>query len=308
MLASGELLVIFDAEDRPEPDQLRRAAEVFAAQGPDLACVQATLLQGNGDASSFARCNELEYALRYRLTIPGLVALGAGFPLGGTSNHFRTRILRELGGWDAWNVSEDADLGMRCVALGYRTDVVDAVTWGEAPTTFSAWLKQHTRWHKGYLLTALVHTRRPLKMVRRFGFRSLLALLIMVLGTPMVLLLQPIVLVLAGSMMLGYSGFGQGFAADPVVVVLLQCAAVSVLLTVAQLALPAGRRGRRMKSLLVYPVLHWIAGWRALIQLIRAPFLWEKTAHSGAARASVPGAPDSAQAAESRRQAVAGPG
>ena len=286
MLASGELLVIFDAEDRPEPDQLRRAAEVFAAQGPDLACVQATLLQGNGDASTFARCNELEYALRYRLTIPGLVAMRAAFPLGGTSNHFRTRILRELGGWDAWNVSEDADLGMRCAALGYRTDVVDTVTWGEAPTTFNAWLKQHTRWHKGYLLTALVHTRRPLRTLRRFGFRSLLALLIMVLGTPLVLLLQPIVLVLAGSMLLGYHGFGQGFAADPVIVVLLQCAAVSVLLTVAQLALPAGKRDRRFRALLLYPVLHWIAGWRALIQLIRAPFLWEKTAHRGAARAS----------------------
>jgi glycosyltransferase XagB len=283
LLARGELLVIFDAEDRPERDQLRRAAEKFAAHGDDLACVQATLLQANGHANVFTACNAMEYALRYRLTVPGLAAMGAAFPLGGTSNHFRTKILRQLGGWDAWNVSEDADLGMRCRALGYRTDVVDTVTYGEAPDTFRGWLGQHTRWHKGYLLTALVHTRRPLKTLQRFGPRSLLALMVTVLGTPLLLLLQPIVLLLAAAQLLGHRGSTSALVVDPVIVVVLQLSAIFVMLLTALLACP-GPRNTHLKAIAVYPVLHWIAGWRALWQLLRAPFLWEKTGHRGKPR------------------------
>lgn len=280
MMASGELLVIFDAEDRPERGQLRHAAEMFAARGDDLACLQATLLQANGPTNVFTRSNALEYSLRYRLTVPGLAALGAAFPLGGTSNHFRTRILRELGGWDAWNVSEDADLGMRCSALGYRTDVIDTITYGEAPETFRSWLGQHTRWHKGYLLTALVHTREPLKTLRRFGPRGLLALLVTVLGTPLQLLLQPAVLALSAAELLGYHGFGGAVAVHPIVIAVLQLATIYVLLLVAVLACP-GPRTCRLAAIPLYPVLHWIAGWRALDQLVRAPFLWEKTSHRG---------------------------
>jgi glycosyltransferase XagB len=283
LLARGELLVIFDAEDRPEPDQLRRAAEAFAAHGDDLACVQATLLQANGATNAFTACNELEYALRYRLTVPGLAALGAAFPLGGTSNHFRTDILRRLGGWDAWNVSEDADLGMRCRALGYRTGVIDAVTYGEAPDDFRGWLGQHTRWHKGYLLTALVHSRRPLTTLRRFGVRSLLALMITVLGTPLVLLLQPAALVLAACELLGYRGLCGGPPVHPAALAVVQLASIAVLLVVALLACPERRRDQ-LRALPIYPVLHWLAGWRALHQLITAPFLWEKTTHRGQVR------------------------
>lgn len=285
LLARGELLVIFDAEDRPERDQLRRAAEKFAAGGDDLACLQATLLQANGHANVFTACNAMEYALRYRLTLPGLAALGAAFPLGGTSNHFRTEILRRLGGWDAWNVSEDADLGMRCRALGYRTDVVDTITYGEAPDTYRGWLGQHTRWHKGYLLTALVHTRRPRRTLRRFGPRSLLALLVTVLGTPLLLLLQPIVLLLAAAQLLGHRGSTSTLLVDPVALALLQLAVVFVLLLTALLACP-GPRTNHLKAMAVYPALHWIAGWRALWQLVRAPFLWEKTSHRGRLDAS----------------------
>lgn len=280
LLARGELLVIFDAEDRPERDQLRRAAEMFITHGDDLACVQATLLQANGPTNLFTRCNALEYALRYRLTVPGLSAMGAAFPLGGTSNHFRTRILRELGGWDAWNVSEDADLGMRCRALGYRTEVVDTITHGEAPDNFRSWLGQHTRWHKGYLLTALVHTREPLKTFRRFGFCSLLALMVTVLGTPLQLLLQPAVLALAAVELLGYHGLSSAVAVDPLAIAGLQLASIMVPLLVALLACP-GPRWHRLAAIPLYPILHWIAGWRALFQLITAPFLWEKTTHRG---------------------------
>ena len=280
LLARGELLVIFDAEDRPESDQLRRAAETFAARGDDLACVQATLLQSNAQTNVFTRCNALEYVLRYRLTVPGLATLGAAFPLGGTSNHFRTGVLRELGGWDAWNVSEDADLGMRCHALGYRTDVVDTITHGEAPDRFRDWLGQHTRWHKGYLLTALVHTRRPLDNARRFGALSLVALMVIVLGTPLQYLIQPAVLAVAVSGALGHNGFVDVLVVDAAAVSALQIGAFIASLTVAFLACPRPRN-RYLAAIVVYPFLHWLAACRALHQLITAPFLWEKTAHHG---------------------------
>jgi glycosyltransferase XagB len=280
LLARGELLVIFDAEDRPEPNQLRRAAELFAARGHDLACVQATLLQANGQTNLFTRCNDLEYVLRYRLTVPGLATLRAAFPLGGTSNHFRTRVLRELGGWDAWNVSEDADLGMRCHALGYRTDVVDAITYGEAPEHFRDWLGQHTRWHKGYLLTALVHTRRPLINACRFGPLSLVALLVIVLGTPLQYLIQPAVLAVAVSGALGHNGFADALIVDAASVSALQIGTFIASLAVAFLACPRPR-SRYLAAIMVYPFLHWVAAYRALHQLITAPFVWEKTSHHG---------------------------
>jgi glycosyltransferase XagB len=286
LLARGQLLVIFDAEDRPEPDQLRRAAEMFAARGDDLACVQATLVQSNAQTNLFTRCNALEYALRYRLMVPGLATLGAAFPLGGTSNHFRTQVLRELGGWDAWNVSEDADLGMRCHALGYRTDVIDTITHGEAPNGFRDWLTQHTRWHKGYLLTALVHTRRPLDNARRFGPLSLLALLAVVLGTPLQYLIQPVVLALAVSGMLGHNGVTQALEVDAVAISVLQIGTFIASLTAAFVACPQPRR-HYLGAIVVYPFLHWVAACRALYQLITAPFLWEKTSHRGNLAASM---------------------
>lgn len=282
LLAKGELLVIFDAEDRPERQQLRRAAEMFAASGDDLACVQATLLQGNGDTNLFARCNALEYALRYRLMLPGLAASRTAFPLGGTSNHFRTEVLRAVGGWDAWNVSEDADLGMRCRALGYRTDMMDSITWGEAPTTFASWIKQHTRWHKGYLVTALVHTRRPIDAVRRFGLNGILSLLIIVLGTPLVLLMQSVVLAIVVLAALGYHGQDPNDLPVTIGMLGVQLLTIVGTLSVAQLALPRSPR-RQWHAIAAYPVLHCLSAWRALVQLIRAPFLWEKTSHAGGA-------------------------
>jgi plasmid stability protein len=125
LLAKGDLLVVYDAEDRPDRDQLRVVAERFLAGDARLACVQAKLVVSNPRRSFVTRQFAVEYGLRFELLFPGLARLGLPVPLGGTSNHFRTSVLRELGGWDAWNVTEDADLGMRCAALGYRVDLVD---------------------------------------------------------------------------------------------------------------------------------------------------------------------------------------
>lgn len=154
----GDLIVIYDAEDRPDPGQLKEAAAAFAAAGPELACVQAPLRIANSGGflpAQFAN----EYAAQFELQQPALVRLGLPFPLGGTSNHFRTDVLRRLGGWDPWNVTEDADLGFRLARAGLRTGVIGSPTWEAAPERLRDWLFQRSRWLKGYMQTIGVQTR-----------------------------------------------------------------------------------------------------------------------------------------------------
>ena len=149
--ARGTFTVIYDAEDRPEPNQLRYALQAFRAGGDDLACVQARLCIDNSADSWLARLITAEYAGQFDVFLPGLAVLRLPLPLGGSSNHFYTAILREVGGWDSYNVTEDADLSMRLARFGYRSDVIDSTTYEEAPAHFGPWLRQRTRWFKGWI-------------------------------------------------------------------------------------------------------------------------------------------------------------
>jgi glycosyltransferase XagB len=282
LLAKGDLIVIYDAEDRPDPGQLRTVAAHFAAAGEKLACVQAKLMVANAAQSFITRQFALEYCLRYELTLPGLARLGLPIPLGGTSNHFRTQILRELGGWDAWNVTEDADLGMRCSALGYRVEVAHSFTYGEMPHKIKAWTKQRTRWLKGFMLTALVHTRNPARTWRTFGRAGTITMLIFMAGTPLLYLAQPLTLALWAS---GYTGlFARTLPAGPIV----SGIQLAVFAAWTALVAAAARRHHLVKAVFApllpaYWAMHWTASWRGLYQLIRAPFLWEKTPHAATA-------------------------
>ncbi|WP_157882196.1 glycosyltransferase [Streptomyces rubellomurinus] len=283
MLARGDLLVIFDAEDRPDPAQLRRVAARFAAGDEQLACVQARLLFHNAAVNRLTTQFAMEYALRFGLSLPGMVRLRLPIPLGGTSNHFRTATLRALGGWDAWNVTEDADLGMRCAALGYRTETVESVTWEEAVDALGPFIRQRTRWFKGFLLTAVVHTRHPLRTLRRFRASGTLVLLGVVAGAPLTALLQPVttaltVLAVGGRL---WSPIGAGLVV-PVLVAQAGSIAAQVAITFAA----AGRAGLaapwRAVFAPLYSVLWWVAAWRAVFQLAFSPFSWEKTPHGAA--------------------------
>ena len=286
LLAKGELIVIYDAEDRPDRDQLRLTAAHFHGSDDKLACVQAKLMVSNAGQSFISRQFALEYCLRYEVTLPGLARLGLPIPLGGTSNHFRTSVLRELGGWDAWNVTEDADLGMRCSALGYRVEVVDSITRGEMPHQVKPWTKQRTRWLKGFMLTALVHTRNPARTWRTFGRTGTITLLAFMAGTPLLYLAQPVALVVWAS---GYKGFvAQHLGADPVLLVIQ----LLTLVIWMCLAVTAARRYRLTSTVFapllpVYWMMNWAATWRALHQLITAPFLWEKTPHTANAETGI---------------------
>lgn len=280
LLARGELLVVFDAEDRPDPGQLRRVAARFAARGGELACVQAQLLFHNAEGNWLTRQFAMEYALRFTLALPGLVRLGMPVPLGGTSNHFRTATLRALGGWDAWNVTEDADLGMRCAAMGHRTETIESVTWEEALGAVRPYVRQRTRWFKGFLLTTVVHTRRPRRTVRGFGVRGLFTLLGIVAGAAVTSFVQPL---LAALTLIGLCGLFWSPAGAGLLLPSVAAQAVAGLAWTA-ITFAAARRaglGAPWHALLtpLASVLWWFAAWRAVHQLVFSRFSWEKTPH-----------------------------
>ncbi len=283
-LATGEFTVIYDAEDRPHPYQLREAFERFSQSGPELACLQAPLAIHNRADNWLTAMFALEYETLFRGMLPALESLGAPFPLGGTSNHFRTATLRAAGEWDPWNVTEDADLGVRLARLGYRCGTLLLPTMEEAPRHLGVWLRQRTRWLKGWIQTIFVHTRNPAALVRDLGWRRTalfhLALSAIVLSA----LCHPVFLVLLavefGRSVLGVSAAGAELAM--LVIAIFNLAAGYT--TYAFLAHEIARRnGRRVVPLLIGLPLYWLlisaAGWRAAWQFVFDPFRWEKTEH-----------------------------
>jgi len=282
--AAGELVTIFDAEDRPEPLQLRRAVLALRRLGPDFACVQARLGYFNARQNLITRWFTVEYATWFGLLLPGLVSVGAPVPLGGTSNHFRVDLLQALGAWDPYNVTEDADLGIRLTRLGYSVGVLDSVTLEEANSDFVNWVKQRSRWYKGYLLTWLVHMRHPVKVHRELGWRGALGLHLFIAGTPVTTALNPVFWALAliwlvqqptwitalfpaGIFYLGLICFSAGNAA--------------VVYTNAVTTRVMGDPGLLGAALLVplYWVMMSIAAIKGAFQLAWSPSYWEKTSH-----------------------------
>ncbi len=190
--ARGEFLVIYDAEDRPEPDQLRKVVATFRQSSPNTACLQCRLNYFNADENWLTRMFTLDYALWFDQMLPGLERLNVPIPLGGTSNHFKIDVLRELHAWDPFNVTEDADLGMRLTQKGYRVGVVDSTTFEEASCHAGNWIRQRSRWMKGYMQTFLVHTRRPLHLMRTTGPLGFLGFVFFIGGTVLSGLLNPV--------------------------------------------------------------------------------------------------------------------
>jgi glycosyltransferase XagB len=168
-VARGTLVAVFDAEDIPDADELRRAANAFIEGGPRLACVQAQLAIYNDHESFLTRQFALKYSALFSGLLPALGFLRLPVTLGGTSNHFRRDLLLKIGGWDPFNVTEDADLGIRLARFGYEVSVIDSVTMEEAPASWRNWRGQRTRWIKGWIQTYLVHMRRPLRLWRDLG-------------------------------------------------------------------------------------------------------------------------------------------
>ena len=167
--ARGDFVGVFDAEDVPAPGQLRQALAAFAAGPANLGCVQGRLTIDNADDGWLCRQFALEYLVLFDGLLPALDRMGMPLPLGGTSNHFPLRVLRAVGAWDAWNVTEDADLGLRLARAGYHAQVIASTTFEEAPQRFGNWRRQRTRWLKGWMQTYIVHSRRPLRLAAELG-------------------------------------------------------------------------------------------------------------------------------------------
>ncbi|SNT57576.1 Glycosyltransferase, catalytic subunit of cellulose synthase and poly-beta-1,6-N-acetylglucosamine synthase [Tardiphaga sp. OK246] len=278
----GSFLTVFDAEDDPAPGQLRAALGMFRQHNDDVACVQAGLHFDNLTHSLLSRMAAVEYAGLFAVFLPGLVALGMPLPLGGTSNHFRTDTLRGIGGWDAYNVTEDADLGIRLARLGYRSVTIPSVTLEEAPIAFGAWLRQRSRWMKGWMQTWAVHMRDPRKLWDEAGARGFLALNIVFGGNILTSLAFTVLVVkLIACLLLADSTLLLGDRLSSLHVLAIACGFIATcVLGLTGLV----RRGRlRDGWILALTPIYWgclsIATWRALWQFWTRRHHWEKTEH-----------------------------
>ncbi|MDZ7709531.1 MAG: glycosyltransferase [Roseovarius sp.] len=279
----GEIIGIFDAEDAPEPDQITQVARRFQRAPRDLACLQGVLDYYNPRQNWLARCFTIEYATWFRTIMPGMARLGLALPLGGTTLYMRRDVLEDLGGWDAHNVTEDADLGFRLARHGYRTEMIGTVTDEEANCRPWAWIKQRSRWLKGYMTTYLVHMRSPRRLHAQLGARQfwgfqahfvsavsqvllapvLWSFWLVLLGLP-----HPLDAVLARSTM---AGVGALFLMVEVLNLCIYAQAVS---------------GPRHRHLIPWvPTMHFyaplaaVAAYKAVYELVFKPFFWDKTAH-----------------------------
>ena len=272
---AGEFVTIYDAEDRPHPNQLYAALEAFDAGGPSVACVQAPLVASNPSSTWLAAHWALEYRVQFGINVPALAELAHPVMLGGTSNHFRRRELIAIGAWDAWNVTEDADLGIRIARMGGKTHAINVPTTEAAPETLGVWLTQRSRWIKGFMQTWLVAMRNPVRLMSEIGPARWLSLNLTLLGAILsAFLYGPMaVLVFLGVStevvsidMISFGLFGLGWTVT----------------FLSDLLAPGRWSFGRILALLTRPI-YWplisIAALRAAGGLATRPAFWAKTPH-----------------------------
>lgn len=281
--ARGSIVGVYDAEDAPEPDQILKVARKFLEVPSDVACLQGQLDYYNPHHNWLSRCFTLEYATWFRLLLPGVSRLGLFVPLGGTTLFFRRSLLEEMGAWDAHNVTEDADLGLRLTRHGYRTEIIETTTYEEANAAVLPWVKQRSRWLKGYAMTWATHMRDPVQLWRDLGARRFLGLQAQLLGTVLGFSLAPVLWTLVVKVAglshpldaylttQGYLGLAFFFVA---------CQMLTFYAAWRAAALPRHRKLRLWIPILdVYFLLASAATLMGLAELLVKPFHWRKTAH-----------------------------
>lgn len=283
----GEYLVIYDAEDVPEIDQLKKAVLAFKKASSNTVCIQAKLNFYNITQNILTRLFTAEYSLWFDLVLPGLQSLNAPIPLGGTSNHFKTSALRELLGWDAFNVTEDADLGMRLAKRGYRTAIVESTTYEEANSDVINWYNQRSRWIKGYIQTYFVHTRDPLSFIETGSIKDFIIFQLTIGGKILSMFINPLMWVITICYFLFRAKIGlfiESFFPGPILYIGVFSLILGNFLYVYYYMIGCAKRGfdGLIKYVFLIP-LYWlgmsIAAWKAMYEIIVKPHYWSKTVH-----------------------------
>ncbi|WP_082223985.1 glycosyltransferase [Pseudorhodobacter wandonensis] len=282
-LCRGSIIGVYDAEDAPEPSQIRKVVERFYQRGADVACLQGILDFYNPNTNWLSRCFTMEYASWFRIILPGLQRLGFAIPLGGTTLFFRRAALEDLGGWDAHNVTEDADLGMRLARHGYRTEMLDTVTEEEANCRTLPWVRQRSRWLKGYMMTWAVHMRAPVLLWRQLGAWKFIGFQVLFLCTLSQFLLAPVL----WSFWLVPLGFSHPLAAALSPLAMLALYGSYLLTEVINLTVNVMglRKTNHSINKLWVATLHFyfplgaLASYKAAWEMVTKPFYWDKTSH-----------------------------
>ncbi len=279
----GTIVGVWDAEDAPEPEQIHKVVRHFHERPAEVACLQGALDFYNAGTNWLSRCFAVEYASWFRVVLPGLARLGWAIPLGGTTLFFRREALERLGGWDAHNVTEDADLGMRLARMGYRTELVESTTFEEANCRTLPWIKQRSRWLKGYALTWAVHMRSPRALWRDLGAWRFAGFQLLFLGALTQFILAPL---LWSFWLLPLTGWHPLAAALPgwalwaLALTFLASEAINIALGLTGTRLAGHLTLRKwVPTLHLYFPLGALASYKALWEIVTKPFYWDKTAH-----------------------------
>lgn len=285
--ATGEYIVIYDAEDVPDPLQLKKAILAFEKVSKRVVCIQAKLNFYNPHQNLLTRVFTAEYSLWFDLVLTGLQSIHAPIPLGGTSNHFKTAILKELKGWDSFNVTEDCDLGMRLVKNGYQTSVIDSITHEEANSNLGNWFNQRTRWIKGYIQSYFVHMRRPQDFLSNLREPHAVTFQLIVGGKIMSMFINPIMWAITVSYFVFRPIIGpfiESFYPTPVLYMGLFSLIIGNFLYMYYYMIGCYKREEdAIIKYVIFVPLYWlamsVAAWRAVYQVIRKPHYWAKTKH-----------------------------
>jgi cellulose synthase/poly-beta-1,6-N-acetylglucosamine synthase-like glycosyltransferase len=282
--ARGKYLTIYDAEDIPDSDQLKKVVTLFNKLPDKYICVQSALNYFNRNENFLTRMFTLEYSFWFDYMLPGLDTLDIPIPLGGTSNHFKMDALLELGAWDPFNVTEDADLGVRAYAKGYKIAIVNSTTYEEANNEPINWIRQRSRWIKGYMQTYLVHMRNPAKLIKKIGWRGFLGFNFFVGATPITFLVYPILLLVFLAYVVFSISYIKLLFPDWVLFISIFNLMVGNILMIYVNMIAVFKR--RFYELIlfaianpIYWLIHSVAAYKGLYQLVMKPFYWEKTNH-----------------------------
>ncbi len=284
LFSRGRYLTIYDAEDIPEPDQLKKAILAFRKGGEKYICFQVQLNFFNKDENFLTKMFTLEYSYWFDYLLPGLFRLKLPIPLGGTSNHFDKEKLEKIGAWDPFNTTEDADLGVRAFAEGYKVGVINSTTYEEANARLKNWIRQRSRWIKGYMQTWLVYSRNSRRLYKMVGLKGFIAFHLLIGGTPFTFLVNPIMWLLLLIWILTKTKLIEPLFPPHLLYVSIFNLLLGNFIGVYLNMLAVFRR--KYYNLLpyaflnpIYWILHSLAAYLALYELFVKPFYWQKTQH-----------------------------